>query len=182
MPNIDSYVYIAIGCNLGVKKSLTLWAIRQIKLFSTVCEISPFYYNRATLNINTPRYLNSVVKIKTRLSPIEVLSKLQLIERRCGRPFHRVKNYSRRCDLDIIYFNNEIINSSKLVVPHPYRLERDFVLLPMSFISPNFQDPISKKELLHEAKHLSIRSHNLNSFYSYAPFVNPLMFKHSKIN
>lgn len=177
MFRIDAHVYIGLGCNAGVKKSLILWAIRQINKFSAICDVSPFYYNRAQINKNAPNYLNAVVVIQTRLSPLEVLKKLQLIERRCGRPFHRVKNSSRRCDLDILYYNDEIIKSAKLIIPHPGRLLRDFVLLPLSFINPKFKDPVSKRELWCEAKYIYLRKYNLNSYYCYAPFVHSSLLK-----
>lgn len=104
-------------------------------------------------------FLNQVVLVETDRNPEEVLNDILRIERRIGRPEHdpeyttdgqRVYR-SRVIDIDILFFDSEIIDTPRLAVPHPRIAQRRFVLEPAAEICPDFQHPVLKislKELL----------------------------------
>ena len=89
-----------------------------------------------------------VVKINTALNPYELLKLCKTIESAMGRKENNQRNMPRLIDIDIITFNNEVIETDNLIVPHPKLHERKFVLLPFIEIEPSFILP-NKKSLNH---------------------------------
>lgn len=91
-----------------------------------------------------PHFLNQALRIETPFSPHELLFKVQSIEQKLGRT--RMEKWGERLiDIDIIYFEDKIIDSSNLAIPHPHLTERKFVLIPLTEISPEFIHPILQK-------------------------------------
>lgn len=91
-------------------------------------------------------FYNSCILVHTILSPTQVLENLQEIEAQMGRNRRKAESYEDRCiDLDLILFDQEIIESAALQVPHPRSYHRNFVLQPLLDISPSLPDPISGK-------------------------------------
>lgn len=85
--------------------------------------------------------MNMVIEVETGLKPDRLLDTLLAIETGLGRV--RAKHWGpRTIDLDIIYLENEIIDTERLKVPHPDLHNRDFVLVPLSEIAPDFKDPV----------------------------------------
>ncbi len=131
-------VYIAIGSNIGNKKNNLLTAIQQINLtIGTVTEISSFLENKAqgfeTQNI----FLNACIICITNYSPIETLDKLKKIEVNMGRKNSQGFYEDRIIDLDIIFYDQLVYESDVLTIPHKKYKDRDFVLIPLSELSPN---------------------------------------------
>ena len=94
-----------------------------------------------------PDYMNAVAALQTELSPLELLDKLQAVENKAGRVRKDNRWGARILDLDILLFDNDIINHQRLTVPH-YGLElREFVLLPLAEISPELMLPNGKSIL-----------------------------------
>jgi len=151
--------YLSIGSNLGnrsenIKKCLShISAISIIKATSSIIETEPF-----KVSIKQDNFLNLVVKIEFLKDHFELLNNINLIESKLGRIRSSVRNEPRIIDIDIIFFNDLIFSNDNLEIPHPRFKERLFVLQPLSEISPNFIDPITKKTikfLLDEAKNTS---------------------------
>ena len=151
--------YLSIGSNLGnrsenIKKCLShISAISIIKATSSIIETEPF-----KVSIKQDNFLNLVVKIEFLKDHFELLNYINLIESKLGRIRSSVRNEPRIIDIDIIFFNDLIFSNDNLEIPHPRFKERLFVLQPLSEISPNFIDPITKKTikfLLDEAKNTS---------------------------
>ncbi|MCH2673768.1 MAG: 2-amino-4-hydroxy-6-hydroxymethyldihydropteridine diphosphokinase [Dehalococcoidia bacterium] len=151
--------YLSIGSNLGnrsenIKKCLShISAISIIKATSSIIETEPF-----KVSIKQDNFLNLVVKIEFLKDHFELLNDINLIESKLGRIRSSVRNEPRIIDIDIIFFNDLIFSNDNLEIPHPRFKERLFVLQPLSEISPNFIDPITKKTikfLLDEAKNTS---------------------------
>ena len=151
--------YLSIGSNLGnrsenIKKCIShISAISIIKATSSIIETEPF-----KVSIKQDNFLNLVVKIEFLKDHFELLNNINLIESKLGRIRSSVRNEPRIIDIDIIFFNDLIFSNDNLVIPHPRFKERLFVLQPLSEISPNFIDPITKKTikfLLDEAKNTS---------------------------
>jgi len=146
-------VFIAIGTNLGDKEENIRQSIKKMEQNnihiikkSNVYKTMPYGYK------NQPVFLNCVVQAETMLSPEELLYTLLSIEKQMGRK-RKIHWGPRIIDLDIIFYDNLIIDSSNLKIPHPDMQNREFVLEPLCDIAPNFVHPIlhkTMKELLKE--------------------------------
>ena len=100
-------------------------------------------------NKKNPKFINVVLKIKTSLSPNELIKTCLSIEKKLGRKRNK-KNEPTVCDIDIIDYDKQIINNNvkrKLIIPHPKMHERNFVLLPLFEISRNWIHPIKKTSI-----------------------------------
>jgi 2-amino-4-hydroxy-6-hydroxymethyldihydropteridine diphosphokinase len=138
--------YLGLGSNLNNKKqnlSNAITALRKISGIS-VLKISRFYQTKPIGITNQPDFLNAVVKIRTSLSPNELITLLLSIEKEQGRI--RARKWGPRIiDIDLLLYNHAVIKSRNLIVPHPRLHERYFVLKPLAEIAPNAVHPILKK-------------------------------------
>jgi 2-amino-4-hydroxy-6-hydroxymethyldihydropteridine diphosphokinase len=87
-----------------------------------------------------------VLALETKLSPLELLKEILAIEISLGRK-REIKWGARTIDIDILFFNQTIIELPNLVIPHPYLQERRFTLVPLVEIAPTFNHPILKKSI-----------------------------------
>ncbi len=99
-------------------------------------------------------YLNAALEISTSLSPEELLAELKRTESKLGRPAKRQKNSPRTLDLDIVFYDDLIMMTDELEIPHPRLAERRFVLAPIAEIAPNQTDPTTGKSVSHLLKSL----------------------------
>lgn len=143
-------VHVALGTNLGNREHNLQQAIRLVsEQIGTVKQCSPFYENEAQGFETDELFLNGCISVETELEPMEVLYILKEIEANLGREIKSEEGYSSRpIDLDIILFDNQIINKIELEVPHPRFRERLFVIKPLSDIDPEVIDPISQKTMI----------------------------------
>ena len=116
------------------------------KQVGKVSRSSAFYSTAAWGNTDQPDFLNQVVVISTKLNPELVLAQILLIEKSMGR-IRTVKNAPRIIDIDILFYEKDIIKLNDLIVPHPLIQERKFVLTPLNELSPNFIHPVFKKNI-----------------------------------
>lgn len=140
-------IYLALGSNLGDKKKNIDLAIAQIELhIGRVTALSSLYETLPVGFDSENSFLNAACRVSTRLQPLEVLKSTQLIEKKLGRKSKSVNDiYSDRLiDIDLLLFDNEIIEYPHLVIPHPHLHERDFVLTPLMEIAPDVYHPILK--------------------------------------
>ncbi len=140
-------IYLALGSNLGDKKKNIDLAIAQIELhIGQVTSLSSLYETLPVGFDSENSFLNAACRVSTRLQPLEVLESTQLIEKELGRKSKSVnETYSdRTIDIDLLLFDNEIIEYPHLVIPHPHLHERDFVLTPLVEIAPDVYHPIFK--------------------------------------
>ena len=107
---------------------------------------SNLYATAAWGNTSQPDFLNQVIKIATNLQAVETLEIILSIEKEMGR-IRTVKNAPRIIDIDILFFNNEIINRIDLIVPHPEIQNRRFVLTPLNEIAPQMIHPVLNKTI-----------------------------------
>lgn len=127
--------YIALGSNLATPSRQVRIAIRHIKHMpqSQLIQVAPFYHNPAIGLKNQPPFVNTVVHIKTRLTPLALLSLCQSIESRQGRVRKR-KWGARTIDVDLILYGNKKMNHPNLNLPHPRYHLRDFVRTPLNYV------------------------------------------------
>ena len=110
----------------------------------SILKRSAVYETAAWGKTDQPNFLNQALHVKSTLLPIELLESCLTIEKKMGR-IRDEKWAERTIDIDIIYFDNKIIDSEELKIPHPRLAERRFVLMPLVEISPEFVHPVLRK-------------------------------------
>ena len=145
------FAYISIGSNLGDRVHNCTNAILKLSNFSELIKHSSFYETESWGYDDVNLYINCVVKISTQLNPETLLSQLKLIEKTLGRPHKKNSNLyeSRIIDLDILFFDNLILNNSELNIPHKHLYSRNYVLIPFAEIDPDFVCPLKKHKISH---------------------------------
>lgn len=140
-------VYLHTGANLGNRESNLKWANQWIEReIGPIEKASKVYQTKAWGITDQPDFLNQALLVSTRLSPFELLEKIQTIERRMGR-VREIKWGERIIDIDILFYNDQIIDTEKLAIPHPYLHYRNFVLLPLMDIAPGLVHPAFGKTI-----------------------------------
>lgn len=148
--------FLSIGSNLGNRRLLLQKAIFQIgKIAGEIRQVSAVY-ETPSWGFEGEDFLNACLELQTLLTAEELLAKLLSIETEFGRERNESGSYqSRTLDIDIIYYEKEIINTKNLTVPHPKLQDRKFILKPLADITPQFYHPIFNKDtrnLLQECK------------------------------
>ena len=144
-------VYLGIGSNLG-SKVINIEKAKLLLLTNNIAIIkcSNYYETYSWPNKNFPKYLNIVVKIKTKLNLHNLFTLVKSIEKKLGRKKMRV-NYPRICDIDIIDYNEKSLSSNvynhKVTVPHPRMKTRNFVLIPLLDVCKNWVHPESRENI-----------------------------------
>lgn len=147
-------VYLLLGANLGNPAMQLQSALSEIKRHvGSVIQVSSLYESAAWGVQDQPPFLNQVLLVHTRLTAMELLQVCQQIENKLGR-IREIKWGARVIDIDILYFNNDIIQEMRLNIPHPYISERNFTLVPLVEIAPHYTNPLLKQtnsELLRQS-------------------------------
>jgi 2-amino-4-hydroxy-6-hydroxymethyldihydropteridine diphosphokinase len=139
-------VYLALGSNLGDRLANLKQAIAsltpqmEVKAKSAVYETPPWGYE------DQPKFLNQVIKAKTYLEPEQLLKHLKRLEVALGRK-ESFPNGPRLIDMDILFYDDLVLNTGSLIIPHPRLHERGFVLLPLMDINPDLVHPVNKKSV-----------------------------------
>ncbi len=140
-------VYISLGSNLGNRKAYLQQAIEGIAMrVGNIIDVAPIY-ETPSWGFAGEAFLNTCLVCRTFLSPEEVLAQLLLIEQSLGRErLQNTKGYqSRTIDLDILFYDDLIINTERLTVPHPLLHHRKFVLKPLDKLNNQKVHPLLKK-------------------------------------
>ena len=140
-------IYLSIGGNLGNRDENLKTALQQIEIkigrivaFSEVYETQPWGMKEQ------PDFLNQVLKVDTNLSPFNTLEAILAVEKKMGR-IREHKWFARLIDIDLLFYNDEVIYSPQLTLPHPQIQNRNFVLVPFFDINPNFIHPVLNKTI-----------------------------------
>ena len=139
-------VFIGIGSNIWNKEENIRKAICSIKEKCKILRISSLYETEPIGYKKQNWFLNCAIEIETEFEPLELLNFLQSIEKKMGR-VKTIKNGPRIIDLDILFYDNKVINEKGLAVPHPRLHERLFVLEPLKEMAPDFVHPVLNKSI-----------------------------------
>jgi 2-amino-4-hydroxy-6-hydroxymethyldihydropteridine diphosphokinase len=136
-------IYISIGSNLDQPIQHVRTAIRELGQYDrfTLLASSSLYRSSPLGPEDQPDYINAVIAIKTDLGEHAVLDALQALESRHGRVRDGERWGPRTLDLDVLLVDDKIINTDRLIIPHPGLHERSFVLYPLQEIAPGLSIP-----------------------------------------
>ncbi len=143
-------LFLGLGANLGNKGKNIELALAQIgSKIGTIMSQSSLYTTKAWGYDSENLFFNLVVEVDTTKTPFEVLEIIKKIEIYLGREKKTINGiYSDRLiDIDILFYNDSVIDTDDLKIPHPLLAERLFVLEPMSEIAPEWQHPVLHKSI-----------------------------------
>ncbi len=142
-----AFVVFSLGSNLDDRKSYLSSAIRLVSQMGKLVKTSSVYESEPWGFKAEITFLNQVVIIESPLSPNEILSQFQKIEAKLGRVKNGAGYQSRTIDLDLLFYDDLIIQSKVLTIPHPEIQNRKFVLKPLLEITPDYIHPIFKRSI-----------------------------------
>lgn len=135
--------YISLGSNIGDREGYLRTAIADLAALGAVRKVSCFYGTEPVGGpVDQGWFVNAVAELDTALPPAALLAGLRKIEDRAGRQ-RTVPQGPRTVDLDLLLYENEVITSEELTVPHPRMAERRFVLEPLVEIAPQARHPLN---------------------------------------
>jgi len=141
-------VFLGIGSNLGNREKNIQEAVQKIgELTGTIINSSSIYETEPWGFSSGNLFLNMVIEVETKLKPSGLLGRLLMIESILGRVREGKKYTSRIIDLDILLYNDKVMENKVLVIPHPRMHERKFVLVPLCEIAPDMVHPTLKKTI-----------------------------------
>lgn len=142
-------VYLSLGSNQGDRIGYIQQAASLLKATEgvNIVTTSSFYETEPWGMDSENLFINAVMQINTSLSPFELLNSIKFIEKTLGRLDESVNNaYSDRCiDIDIVFYENQVINTTELIIPHARFHKRAFMIVPMLEIAQDFVHPVFQK-------------------------------------
>jgi len=145
-------ILVGIGSNLrssegSLPKENCLEALRRLSLKQVrIISTSSFFESEPIPDVRQPWYINLVIAVKTNMPPLILMGCLLAIELEMGRK-RTFTNGPRVIDLDLLAYNNKILNDVGLIIPHPRMYERAFVLKPLAEIAPDWLHPSTGKHI-----------------------------------
>lgn len=141
-------IYLIIGGNMGERENNLLECKELInKAIGEIEQESAIYETAAWGKTDQPSFLNQVFFLKSILNPNQILTTCLAIESQMGRVRHE-KWEARKIDIDILLYNDEVIDEEDLSIPHPHMKNRRFVLKPLADIAPNVVHPVYNKTII----------------------------------
>lgn len=161
-------VYVALGANLGEPALQVSRAMQQLEQLGdfTLTACSSLYASSPMGPREQPDYVNAVCCARTRLAPLELLDQLQSLEKESGRIRAQPSDKTgetrwgpRPLDLDLLLYGQQVINVTRLTVPHPGMLQRSFVLVPLLEIAPDLEIPEkgAARDYLSSVEHFDLK-------------------------
>jgi 2-amino-4-hydroxy-6-hydroxymethyldihydropteridine diphosphokinase len=144
---INKQAYLLIGGNIGDRQKYLRDATLMINtVVGEVTRTSSIYETAAWGLEDQSFFLNQVLEVKTSLEPADFLSAILNIEEQMGRR-RSIKFGPRTIDIDILFYNQKVVKSEKLTIPHPEIQNRKFALVPMNEIAPGLIHPVMNKTI-----------------------------------
>jgi 2-amino-4-hydroxy-6-hydroxymethyldihydropteridine diphosphokinase len=142
--NVRKTVYLSLGSNIGDREANLRDALARLADLGEVTTVSSYYETEPVDFLAQPWFLNCAVAVSTEKMPRQFLGALQKIEQEMGRKRTQPKG-PRVIDLDILLFGSSVVDTPKLVIPHPAMHERRFVLEPLAEIAGEVRHPVFKR-------------------------------------
>ncbi len=134
---------LALGSNLGDREHTLIAALRDLRALGNVTSVSSFVDTKPVGYTDQPRFLNAAAVLKTDLSPVDLLHALLAIEHEHGRDRSLgIAKGPRTLDLDLLLYEDAMLTTNELVLPHPEMHRRAFVLQPLAEIAPDWMHPV----------------------------------------
>lgn len=148
-------ILIGIGSNLGNSVDICKAAVKTLNAYEKVevVRVSRWFQTAPVPVSDQPWYVNGAAALETKLLPERLLELLHTIEADAGR-VRRERNEARVLDLDLLAYNDEVLMSGDVLVPHPRIAERAFVLHPLMDIAPSWRHPVTGKTVMDMLKEL----------------------------
>ena len=143
-------VYLGLGTNLGDKEQNLRMSIKKIEeRIGNFVSLSAFYATAPWGFSSENSFLNAAVCVETTLLPLQVLEETQRIERELGRTEKSVNGLyaDRLIDIDLLLYDDRVMDAEGLILPHPLMTERRFVMEPLSEIAPDVVHPVLHKTM-----------------------------------
>ena len=136
-------VFLGLGSNQGDRLAYLSRAVQALGALpgTRVCQMAPMY-DTEPVGPPQPRYLNTVVELDTSLSPLELLDAVKRLERELGRAPTAERWGPRIIDLDIVLYEQLVMDTPHLTIPHPRMHLRRFVLEPLAQLAPDARHPV----------------------------------------
>lgn len=141
---MNHLIYLGLGTNLGDRPANLKTALAGLPPVVRVLASSPVYETPPWGYLNQPAFLNLVARAETELAPQQLLVYLKGLEVQLGRK-PSVRNGPRLIDIDILFYDNLVLSTPTLVIPHPRIPERAFVLVPLCDLAPELRHPVLGK-------------------------------------
>ncbi len=138
--------FLGLGSNIEDRTFFIFKAIEEIKKYIKVLKVSTVYESKPWGVEDQPSFLNCVIKAETNMPPEELLNLVKKTEKKVGR-IDRFRWGPREIDIDILLYEDSVVDLPHLKVPHPFLVERDFFLYPLIEIDPKLKHPITGKNL-----------------------------------
>jgi 2-amino-4-hydroxy-6-hydroxymethyldihydropteridine diphosphokinase len=136
---------ILLGSNQGDRMQFLSEARRQLNASTGSIQQASAIYETAAWGLqNQPAFLNQVLELETALAPESLLGEINRIEKLLGR-VREIKWAARVIDIDILYYDDLVLNTPRLQIPHPHLQDRRFTLLPLVEIAPDWLHPVFQK-------------------------------------
>ncbi len=147
---MNAVAYIALGSNLGDRELHLLRAVSELGRLpqSRITLLSGFYDTEPVGGVVQESFLNAVLRLETGLPPQELLTELQRIETGIFRRKRELRWGPRTMDLDLLFYDDLILDDELLTLPHPRLHQRRFVLEPLAEIAPELVHPLLGKTVL----------------------------------
>lgn len=137
-----SLAAVALGSNLGDREQALSAAIHDLRTLGTVTAVSSFVDTEPVGYLDQPRFLNAAALLETALAPLDLLRALLHVEQEHGRDrSHGIRKGPRTLDLDLLLYDDVVLTTDELVLPHPEMHRREFVLRPLAEIAPGWLHP-----------------------------------------
>lgn len=142
--------YISIGSNMGEKMENCRKGLAALDEIDSIVieDRSEFYMTEPMEYTDQPWFVNSAARISTTLDPFDLLKILKLLESKLGRIDSSLRYGPRVLDFDIVFYNDIVIETPGLIIPHPRMHHREFVLRPICDLAPDMIHPVLKKSSL----------------------------------
>lgn len=151
MASLVATVYLGLGANVGDRLASLQKALARLQTLARLEEVSALYETQPEGVTDQPLFLNAVCRVTTGLEPEALLRFLKNVEGEIGRRPGGQRWGPRPIDLDILLYDDRVVDAHELKVPHPRLAERAFVLVPLCELEPGLRHPVlgkTMKELL----------------------------------